>query len=258
MPLPLELWLATVDRLVEAGVRRVNFSGGEPTLHRGLGAMLRHAQRCGMQTSIITNGARWRDGLLEHLDLVGLSVDSADENVLAELGRRRHEGRPYLPTIRAIIAAAHQADVRVKINSVVTQLNLDHDLRELLVGLRPWKWKPLQFTHVPGENDGEAPHLAVSAADYQRFVDRHRTALEAAGIWVADETDAVVRSTYAMIDPSGCAFRSGPAGYVVSQPVHEVGLSRALDEVGNYDRAAFLQRGGHVDVRRLVRGERSR
>jgi hypothetical protein len=30
-----------------------------------------------------------------------------------------------------------------------------------------------------------------------------------------------------------------------------IGLRRALEQVGGYDRERFLARGGHVDVRRL-------
>jgi len=35
---------------------------------------------------------------------------------------------------------------------------------------------------------------------------------------------------------------------VKSEPVIEVGLERALGQVGGYDRGAFVARGGHADA----------
>jgi len=246
-----------LDEVVGAGVRRVTFSGGEPTLHPDLLGMLRHARGVGLQTSIITNAVRLTDNMLAELDVVGITLDAVNEAVLVQLGRKRDGAASYVDHAMAVAARTHRAGAQLKVNTVVTAINTSEDLTSVLVHMRPFKWKPLQFTHVPGENDAEADTLCVGENQFQAFVQRHRNALEAAGIWVASEPDDVVRSSYVMIDPGGRMFRSDSPGYATSDPVLQVGLETALKQVGGYDRAAFLQRGGHIDVRRLVRKERT-
>lgn len=246
-------WYAILEEVARAGVRRVNFSGGEPTLHPDLLGMLRRARGVGLETSVITNGVRLTDDMLDALDLVGISLDSADQETLIELGRRTRADSSYVERMLDVAERTHRAGARLKVNTVVTIRNVHEEMTGVLLRLRPWKWKPLQFTHVPGENDESAPGLCVAADAFAGYVERHRSVLEEAGVWVAAEAEEVVRSTYVMIDPGGCVFRSGTAGYIKSDPVQEVGLARAVAQVGGYDRDAFVARRGYVSVSRLVR-----
>lgn len=250
--MPLGAWCAVLDELVREGVVRVTFSGGEPTLHPDLLAMLEHATAVGLQASIITNGARLTDAQIARLDLVGMTLDSDDRDVLQALGRTDAAGRvDYRERFQEVARRVHASGVRLKVNTVVTALNSDADLSRALIEAMPFKWKPMQFTRIAGENDAHADRLAIDAAAFDAFVARHREPLERAGIWVAAETEETIRSSYAMIDPTGRAFQTRDGTTRFSDPVLEVGLRRALEQVGGYDRERFLARGGHVDVRRL-------
>jgi len=117
-------WRLLLNELRRSGVRRVNFSGGEPTLHPGLLGMMQHARRVGLSTSIITNTARLTDEMLGQLDIVGLSLDSRDERVLTQLGRQRHGAPSYVERLRRAAERTHAAGVRLKVNTVVTALTL--------------------------------------------------------------------------------------------------------------------------------------
>lgn len=48
--------LAVIDALADAGVEKLAFAEGEPTLHRGLGSLVAHARSRGLVTSVVTNG----------------------------------------------------------------------------------------------------------------------------------------------------------------------------------------------------------
>jgi radical S-adenosyl methionine domain-containing protein 2 len=255
-PLDLAGWCLILDEIHRAEVRRVTFSGGEPTLHRDLLGMIEYARGVGLQTGIITNARFLTDAMLAGLDLVGITLDSADEETLVQLGRKRQGEGSYVDHVLQVAARARLAGARLKVNTVVTALNVHESLTHVLLQMTPEKWKPLQFTHVPGENDAAAADLRVSDEAFDAFVERHRQVLEDAGVWVAPERDGVVRSTYVMIDPSGRVFRSGPNGYVKSEEVSRVGLRAAIEQVGGYDRAGFRARGGHVDVLQLGRGKK--
>jgi radical S-adenosyl methionine domain-containing protein 2 len=243
-------WCALIDIIAQAGVRRVTFSGGEPTLHPSFLQMLRHARHADLQTSIITNGTRLKDSMLAELDLVGLSIDSADDALQGRLGRSLPRGCSYREHVADIVRRARRFGAHVKLNTVVTAMNADEDLSDLLLRLRPDKWKALQFVRVPGENDDNAAELEVTLSQFEAFVARHQH-LASRGIWLVPETAATIRTTYVMIDPAGRLFQHGPGAHSRSAPVLEVGLSQALQSVGAYDRAAFVARGGAVDVRRL-------
>lgn len=244
--LALESWQRIIDQLAARGVQRVTFSGGEPTLHPDFLGMLRHARASGLQTSIITNGVRLNEEMIAHLDLVGITVDSAVEGTLERLGRGRH----YLATAHRVAKQAADASVRLKINTVVCSLNVDEDLNSVVLELTPWKWKPIEFTFVPGEHDDADRVLAVRRDGFDAFVERHHD-VRRAGIWVAPETAETVRKTYVMVDPEGRVFQHAAGGHARSLLILDVGFDRALASVGGYDRQAFLARGGAVDVRRL-------
>lgn len=251
--LSLAAWHVILDEIARCRVRRVTFSGGEPTLHPDLAAMLRHARELDLQTSIVTNGAKLTRAHIDLLDLVAVTLDALDEDVLRRLGRTTNKSGPYLERFDRVCALVRASEVMLKINTVVTRWNLAEDLRSRLVTAGPFKWKPLQFTSVVGENDARAAELEITAMEFATFVDRHRAELEAVGIQVAPETEAVVRSTYVMLDPSGRVFSTSSGAKRFSRPVHEVGLDAAVAEVGGYDRERFLARGGDVDIRRLGR-----
>jgi radical S-adenosyl methionine domain-containing protein 2 len=250
--LPLASWCRILDELRLREVVRVTFSGGEPTLHPDLLGMIEHARAIGLQTSIITNGARLSDEMLRGLESVGLTLDADDDALLVRIGRGLPAGRSYLEHTRETVRRAKRAGCIVKINTVVTAINAGLDLTAEILALAPYKWKALQFTYVPGENDAEAENLRISEDEFRAFVERHG-AVAASGIWVEAESASVVSKTYVMIDPLGRVFQHASGGHRVSRPVLEVGLDVALREAGGYDREAFVQRGGHVDVRSLIR-----
>ena len=243
--LPLPDWYRIIDLIAAEGVRRVTFSGGEPTLHPGFEAMLIHARMRGLQTSIVTNGVRLTSRAVALLDMVAMTADSADRATLERLGR----GHDYLDLLKSVVGHVHEHGRLLKINTVVTRLNAHEDLVALISELRPHKWKPLQFVHVRGENDAEAGSMEIDEPTFTTFVERH--ARLSTSTQVAPEPASVIRSTYVMVDPMGRVFQHSSGGHAVSAPVLDVGIAAALRQVGGYDRAAFMARGGHVDIRRL-------
>lgn len=106
--MPNRSWMRLLDHLSERGVRRVNFAGGEPTLHPKLEELLMHARDIGLKASIVTNAHRLTDQMLSHLDVVALSIDSNDDAVSARLGRRVKAPGSYR---QLILSAAKQIGV---------------------------------------------------------------------------------------------------------------------------------------------------
>lgn len=76
---------------------RINFAGGEPMLlGKRFSDALLYARAKGFRTSIITNGAFLDDehllNLSHHIDVLGVSFDTADEITASAIGRMDRKG----------------------------------------------------------------------------------------------------------------------------------------------------------------------
>ncbi len=71
-PVPLETMLARVDRLGELGATIITLSGGEPTLHPDLDAIIRRIRERGAIATLITNGLLLTPERIERLNRAGL------------------------------------------------------------------------------------------------------------------------------------------------------------------------------------------
>ncbi len=239
--LSLDHALLLLRLLREAGCEKLNFAGGEPTLHPHIGPLLAESRRLGLVTSIISNGARLSHLLAAHatdLDWVGLSVDSADEATQAALGRGTggHVARSlaHADEIRA-------RGLRLKLNTVVTALNWREDMSEFVRQVQPERWKVFQVLPVGGQNDGAVDDLLIDRAQFQAFVDRHAS-LSKNLAPIAEDNDAMTAS-YAMIDPLGRLFDNSAGHHTYSAPIHEVGVARALRQI-RFSLTRLVARGG--------------
>ena len=240
--LDLEPSLRLLRLLRDAGCEKLNFAGGEPTLHPHIGTLLAESRRLGFVTSIISNGARLSQLLAAHaadLDWVGLSVDSADESVQSALGRGTGG---HVACSLALADEIRTRGLRLKLNSVVTALNWREDMSAFIRRARPERWKVFQVLPVGGQNDGAVDDLLIDAGQFRAFVDRH-AGLAAEGLApIAEDNDAMTAS-YAMIDPLGRLFDNSAGRHTYSAPITEVGMERALRQI-RFSLARLVARGG--------------
>ena len=108
--------------------RKINFAGGEPTLCPWLPDLIRRAKALGLTTSIVTNGSRvtteWLDTIGGNLDWIALSIDSVEPGTLIEIGRTTKSGPMSEDDYLYVVGLIRQNDIRIKVNTVVTSLNL--------------------------------------------------------------------------------------------------------------------------------------
>ncbi len=81
-PVPLEAMLARIDRLAGLGATIITLSGGEPTLHPDLDAIIRRIRQHGAIATLITNGLLLTPERIRQLNRAGLdylqiSIDNA-------------------------------------------------------------------------------------------------------------------------------------------------------------------------------------
>lgn len=138
--LPLERAKAWIDRFARKGYAGVILTGGEPTLHTEIEAIVRHARRRGIPPRIITNGQRTAEpGFLERLRDAGLdhlhvSIYSHRPEVQASLTGKKDSLACIERTLDRIGALGLRADA----NTVLNRYNAGH-LGELAAWLiRRW------------------------------------------------------------------------------------------------------------------------
>lgn len=234
-----------LEMLRPAGVEKLTFVGGEPTLCPHLPVLLRRARDLGFVNTLMTNGFRLQhllEAVPDCIDWVGLSVDSADETTQAALGRGRGD---HVAKSIEHFRHLHERRIRVKLNTVVTSLNWQEDMTCFVLSTRPERWKVFQVLPIEGQNTGKVEPLLITRDQFQAFVDRHR-GLAAHGITVAAESNEDMTGSYAMIDPLGRFFSNVGGRHVYSPPILEVGVAAAFSAIA-FDPARFDARGGRYD-----------
>nr|XP_051689255.1 S-adenosylmethionine-dependent nucleotide dehydratase RSAD2 isoform X1 [Oryctolagus cuniculus] len=185
--LPLEEAKRGLLLLKEAGMEKINFSGGEPFIHdrgRYLGELVRFckAELRLQSVSIVSNGSlireRWFKDYGEYLDILAISCDSFDEQVNVLIGRG--QGRKnHVDNLQKLRAWCRDYRVAFKINSVINRFNVQEDMNEQIKALNPVRWKVFQCLLIEGENSGadalrEAARFVISDEEFEGFLERHK------------------------------------------------------------------------------------
>jgi cyclic pyranopterin phosphate synthase len=147
-----------IEFLIRAGIRKVRFTGGEPTLHKDLATLVASvkAMDSDVHAAITTNGV-----LLESLapDLASAGLDSANIS-LDTLDRARFQsitGRDQLDKVVSGIDTAAQHIGRVKLNCVLVRGTNDAEVPDLIrfaderrLDIRFIEYMPNRFS-APGD-----------------------------------------------------------------------------------------------------------
>lgn len=238
--------LSVVEALASAGFDKINFAGGEPTLCPWLPDLIRRAKEMELTTSIVTNGSRitpeWLDRVGNCLDWAAVSIDTVDPEKLKSSGRTTRDGPLSEDDYLGVIDLLKQRRIRLKINTVVSRSNCEEDLAGFIARALPERWKLLQVLPVSGQNDGLVDDQLVTPEEFAAYVARNRR-VEDIGVAVVPEDNGLMIGSYVMVDPAGRFFDNTAGAHAYSQPINEIGVEAALQEV-TVDAGKFLLRDG--------------
>ena len=197
--LSFSCWTKIVDNIMgSAFVNRINLAGGEPLLMPRILELADHIHQKGAEVSIITNGSLLKEDLLQQgaVSMIGISIDSFNEKTLLKMGRRFANGAVLSEKqYRQLCGIIKQNGIDLKINTVVTKLNLDDDFSQVKE-IDPKRWKILRMQEFKSGNFDNSP-FTVSDEEFAVFC-RKQTEL---GIpFISENT---MRSAYIFVDPAG-------------------------------------------------------
>lgn len=135
-----------VDLAVRNHIGYLLFVGGEPLVHRDLGAMVRYATERGLHAMVCTNGSLWTEANLRSLAADGLSsvIMSIDAHDVA-----RHEQNRGLPDVCRKIQRANVvlAELGIQTTASVTASKLIEDYQKLPDFLRTLGFTSCTFSY---------------------------------------------------------------------------------------------------------------
>lgn len=181
---------------------RINIAGGEPLLCPYLDKLIEYINLQDIKVSIITNASSLTVerimGWAGQVSCIGISVDSLSKETNHKIGRNCKEKTLTIKQLVRISQAIHKAGIKLKINTVVSALNINENFTELYKRTKPDKIKLIQMCIVSGTND-RASNLAVSKKEFKLFCKKYKYSATK----VVVESDDAMQNSYLMINPQG-------------------------------------------------------
>ena len=238
-------WKRIINDLIRNGCQKVNFAGGEPTLIPFLPELIQYAKKKGLFVSIISNGTGISEEFLDkcgkNLDLIGLSIESAIEKSEKNLGRtlrtrKNHASYSHIEMIREKANLIHSYKIPLKINTIVTPLNWQEDMHDLIRELKPIRWRVFQVHKLRGINDAFFNEFGeLTNEQYYSFIKQHKD------LNPQYETSDMMRDSYCMITPDGRFYQDTNNHHNYSDYVLKIGVLNAFKQVA-FSEDKFNQR----------------
>jgi len=230
-----------IKRLFDFGFTKINFVGGEPFLLPQLAELIKYSKNLGFYTSVVTNGSLLTEQFIKntkkHLDMIGISIDSLNTKTNSNIGRKFNGIIPDKEFYFEKCMLIKDNGITLKINTVVSNKNLNEDFSDFISKIKPERWKLFQVLGIEEENNIE--YFKISKTEFINFAEYHTSIKE---FLIAEDND-IIRGSYVMIDPEGKFFDNIKGKYTLSKPILEVGVEQALNEI-NFDYTKFLKRNG--------------
>lgn len=233
--------------------RKINFAGGEPLLVPYIHELIQLAKQQGLTTSIVTNASlltkEWILNIHPYLDILTLSIDSANKTSNLLIGRKDHQGNTVnTEKLIDIAQLCHNLRINLKINTVVNRFNKNETLTPLINALQPFRWKVLEATKVEGQNDKQYSEICAEKTDFESFCIRNQSGLLENIKFVPEPAD-IIQGSYLMVDLLGRFYDSSSGKHSYSSKILESGVEKALSEI-NVNIHKFHLREGDYEVNR--------
>ncbi len=189
---------------------RINLAGGEPLLCPYLDELIDYIDKSGIKVSIITNGSLltkekiklWKDKVF----CIGLSIDSIAYETNCKIGRCCNNKCLNINHLVRLTQLIHKCNIKLKINVVISKLNIKEDFTEVFKRLKPDKIKFLQMEIVDGVNQN-AEIYKVSNKEFNSFCKKYNNS----AIKVVKELSGDMENSYLMINLQG-EFQTNNSG----------------------------------------------
>lgn len=203
--LPLEENKKILENLIKQGVKKISWSGGEPTEYKGLEELLKVAKENNIYNKMVTNAShlkkeKW-DSFLMYLDEIVFSIDFVDDTLNQIYGR----GRAYYKLISEMIPQikAKYPKCLITINTVIMKPNIVHfdELYQQVVKLNISKWKLIQFCYFRGLAKERKEKFYIEEEQFNEILNKYK--ILSNNFQIEGHTANEMEKNHVVITPSG-------------------------------------------------------
>ncbi|GBU26945.1 hypothetical protein R84B8_00461 [Treponema sp. R8-4-B8] len=193
-------WKNIIDNITKrTTVSRFNLAGGEPLLYKGIDEVIEYINAKNIQVSLITNGHLLSEELIRKfkgkVSMIGLSIDAFQPELLLEIGRCTQTNEILSPDrCVALCKFIHENGIHLKINTVVSRLNLHENFTDFIKTVCPTRWKILKIKRF-SNNSFDNAELEITDEEFNKFCSTHAS--------LSHIAEASLKNSYIMIDARG-------------------------------------------------------
>lgn len=232
----------TILEKIKGTFDRINFVGGEPTIHPDLIDLMEKAKEMEFKVTLVTNGYRmikdpfYAEKILNIVDGIGISIDSMNDETNKRIGRCHCLQTLSKGEYVELCMRIKNHNLPLKINTVVSQANLDEDFSDFYSSVKPDRIKMFQVLvpNLPIKRDYS--EFLITSEEYFAFVKRHQDK----GFSIVAESNELMVGSYFMLNAAGC-FENDDNGFESECLLNtDMTVEKALKEVGiNMDKYLF-------------------
>ena len=228
--LPLEESISVLEKL-KGHFDRINFVGGEPTVSSKLIPFVKKAKEYGFIVSMVTNGFNLYhkpetfDEILTDFSIIGISIDSLNENTNVLIGRSVKNNVLSRDDYIDLCKKIKLAGCKLKINTVVSRVNLDENFNDFYETVMPDRIKLLQVLRPAGRLKQDYTDFLIEEDDYLEFVQRHHKFSEV----ICSENNELMLNSYYILNSDAC-FLDNKSG-CISGSLLENDLKSVLKDI---------------------------
>lgn len=177
--LTLEENIKKLYELIEIGVTKITWSGGEPTGYAGIEKLLKIAKDNGIYNKLVTNASNFIDNssyeIIKYIDEITFSIDTVDDELNSQIGR----GENYFLHIKEVVRNLKDkySNCLLSVNTIVMKptLNVIDDVYDEIKKIGLKKWKLIQFCYFRGLAIQNKEYLAVTDQEYNEALNKYKT-----------------------------------------------------------------------------------